>query len=244
MPLRHVLPKPIQKPHPPLWVACSALETIEMAGRRGLGALAFQFLSADAAHAWVHAYYNAFVKRQEKLADYRVNPNIALTSYFMCAKTDEEARRRADGIPFFQFALRFYGQSATRERPAPGTVNLWDEYEKWKRENPEGLQRALRGGLIGSPETIRRKLQRFETSHIDQVILLNQAGKNTHEHICESLELFAREVMPEFHANIPAQEEWKAKVLAGEIELEEIDTAPFRDRYGPNSVQLRPVAAE
>jgi hypothetical protein len=40
-------------------VACSALETIEMAGRRGLGALAFQFLSADAAFAWVHAYYNA-----------------------------------------------------------------------------------------------------------------------------------------------------------------------------------------
>ena len=244
MPLRNVLPKPIQKPHPPIWVACSALETIEMAGRRGLGALAFQFLSADAAFAWVHAYYNAFVKRQEKLADYQVNPNIALTSYFMCAETDEEARRRADGIPFFQFALRFYGQSATRERPLPGTVNLWDEYEKWKRENPEGLARALSGGLIGSPETIRRKLRRFETSHIDQVILLNQAGKNTHEHICESLDLFAREVMPEFHANIPAQDAWKEKVLAGEIELEEIDTAPFRDRYGPNSVQLRPVAAE
>jgi hypothetical protein len=140
--------------------------------------------------------------------------------------------------------LRFYGQSATRERPAPGTVNLWDEYEKWKRANPEGLARALSGGLIGSPETIRRKLRRFETSHIDSVILLNQAGKNTHEHICESLELFARDVMPEFHANIPAQEEWKAKVLNREIELEEIDTAPFRDRYGPNSVQLRQQAAE
>ena len=46
MPMRNVLPKPVQKPHPPLWVACSQLETIEMAGRRGLGALGFQFLSA------------------------------------------------------------------------------------------------------------------------------------------------------------------------------------------------------
>src|SRR5277367_1611447 len=209
MPLRNVVPKPLQKPHPPLWVACSALDTIEMAGRRGIGALAFQFLSADAAHAWVHAYYNAFTKRQEKLTDYVTNPNIALTSYFMCAETDEEARRRADGIPFFQFALRFYGLSPNRERPKPGTVDLWDEYEKWKRANPEGLARALSGGLIGSPETLRRKLRRFETSHIDSVILLNQAGKNTHEHICESLELFAREVMPEFHACIPQQEEWK-----------------------------------
>jgi alkanesulfonate monooxygenase SsuD/methylene tetrahydromethanopterin reductase-like flavin-dependent oxidoreductase (luciferase family) len=243
MPLRNVVPKPIQKPHPPLWTACSALETIEMAGRRGMGALAFQFLSADAAHAWVHAYYNSFVKRRQVLADYQLNPNIAITSYFMCAPTDEEARRRADGIPFFQFALRYYGQSATRERPPPGTVNLWDEYEKWKRANPEGLARALSGGLIGSPETLRRKLRKFETSHVDQVILLNQAGKNTHEHICESLELFAREVMPEFHDRIAEQDAWKAKVLAGEIELEEIDTAPFRDRYGPNSVQLPPKAA-
>ena len=68
------------------------------------------------------------------------------------------------------------------------------------------------------------------------MILLNQAGKNTHEHICESLELFAREVMPEFHARIPEQEEWKAKVLAREIELEEIDTAavprPLRPEFG------------
>jgi len=163
----------------------------------------------------------------------------------MCAETDEEARRRADGIPFFQFALRFYGQQPGRRRPEPGTVNVWDEYEKWKRANPEAHARALSGGLIGSPETLRRKLLRFETSNIDQVILLNQAGKNMHEHICESLELFAREVMPELHAKIPEHEEWKRQVLAREIELEEIDTQPFRDRYGPNSVQLtRPQAAE
>jgi hypothetical protein len=50
--------------------------------------------------------------------------------------------------------------------------------------------------------------------------------------------------MPEFHARIHEQEAWKTKVLNREIELEEIDTAPFRDRYGPNSVQLAPQAAE
>jgi alkanesulfonate monooxygenase SsuD/methylene tetrahydromethanopterin reductase-like flavin-dependent oxidoreductase (luciferase family) len=244
-PLRNVLPKPVQKPHPPLWVACSQLETIEMAGRRGLGALAFQFLSADAAHAWVHAYYNAFTKRMQKLADYDSNPNIALVSYFMCAETDEEARRRADGVPFFQFALRFYNNATGRERAKPGTLNLWDEYEKWKRANPDNLARALAGGLIGSPETIRRKLRKFETSQIDQIILLNQAGKNSHPHICESLKLFAEEVMPEFHAREPAQAAWKRQVLAREIELEEIDTQPFRDRFGPNSVQIvRPDSSQ
>jgi hypothetical protein len=92
--------------------------------------------------------------------------------------------------------------------------------------------------LIGSPETIRRKLRKFEQSHIDQVILLNQAGRNTNADIRESLELFAQEVMPEFHANIPAQDAWKAQVMAREITLEEIDTEQFRERYGAKAVQV------
>jgi hypothetical protein len=54
---------------------------------------------------------------------------------------------------------------------------------------------------------------------------LNQAGRNTHEHICESLELFGREVMPEFHDREPAHQEWKRGVLAGDIQLDEISTA-------------------
>jgi alkanesulfonate monooxygenase SsuD/methylene tetrahydromethanopterin reductase-like flavin-dependent oxidoreductase (luciferase family) len=245
-PLRNVVPKPIQKPHPPLWMACSQLDTIDRAGRLGLGALGFQFVSADAAHAWVHAYYNGLTKRIAKLTDYPTNPNIALVSFFMCAKTDEQARQRAEGATFFQFALRYYGQSAARERPAPGTVNMWDEYEAWKRATPDVAASALAGGLIGSPETLRRKLRRFETSHIDQVILLNQAGKNTHEHICDSLELFAKEVMPEFHSRESEHQVWKAKVLNREMELEEIDTQPFKDRYGGKfapTVALTPKAA-
>ena len=237
-PARNVLPKPRQKPHAPLWVACSQLETITYAGQKGLGALGFQFVSADAAHAWVHAYYNAITKRLDKLADYPTNPNIALVSMFMCAATDEEARAKADGATFFQFCLRYYAASRERQRPAPGEVNMWELYQAWKRDNPENAERALSGGLIGSPETIRRKLRKFESSNIDQVILLNQAGRNSHADICASLEQFAAEVMPEFHANIPAHEQWKAKVLAGEIQLEEIDTEAFTARYGNRSVDL------
>jgi alkanesulfonate monooxygenase SsuD/methylene tetrahydromethanopterin reductase-like flavin-dependent oxidoreductase (luciferase family) len=243
MPLRTVVPKPMQKPHPPLWVACSQLDTLAKCGEWGMGALGFQFVSADAAHAWVHAYYNAFVKRQKKLADYRANPNIALVSFFMCAKTDEEARTRAEGDTFFQFSLRFYGQASGRRRPPAGTVNMWDEYQKWKAANPDQHAAALRGGLIGSPDTIRKKLKRFQSSNIDQVVLLNQAGRNTHEHICESLELFAQEVMPEFQGAHPELLKWKEKVLNREIDLEEIDTTAFKDRYGGTMKPLTPAPA-
>ena len=224
-PLRNVVPKPRQKPHPPLWVACSQMETIRMAGTRGMGALGFQFVSAEAAQAWVHAYYNAYTKRLDKLADYVTNPSIAVVSQFMCAATDEEARERAEGSSFFQFALGFYNSHGPVE---PGTVDLWKEFLEF-RDTPKG-QAARLGGLIGSPATIRERLAKFEESHVDQVILLNQAGKNRHEDICSSLELFASEVMPEFHDREPEHQKWKQAVLAGDVELEELDTEPYNVR--------------
>jgi hypothetical protein len=71
------------------------------------------------------------------------------------------------------------------------------------------------------------------------VILLNQAGKNSHEHICDSLELFGKEVMPEFRTD-PEHDAWKAGVMSGAIQLEEIDTEAFKDRYGKLAVNVAP----
>ena len=221
-PARNVVPKPMQKPHPPLWVACSNIQTIASAGEWGLGALGFSFVSPEAARAWVHRYYNNFLRRPNRLADYKPNPNIAIVNGFMCAETDEEALEKAAGWTFFIFALSYYGRKGV---DAPGKGDLWREYQQWR--HTEKAQVALRNGLIGSPETIRKRLRMFADAHVDQVILLNQAGKTSHADICASLDLFAREVMPEFHAQQPAQEAWKQDVLAGRIELENLDTEKY-----------------
>ena len=49
--------------------------------------------------------------------------------------------------------------------------------------------------------------------------------------ICEALELFGKEVMGEFE-NDPEHDNWKQAVMTGAIQLEEIDTEAFKDRYG------------
>ncbi|HWM76232.1 MAG TPA: LLM class flavin-dependent oxidoreductase, partial [Methylomirabilota bacterium] len=90
-PARNVIPKPFQKPHPPLWVACSNITTIGSAGQWGMGALGFQFVTPEAARAWVSEYYANLIDHPAKLADYPTNANIAMVSAFMCAPTDEEA---------------------------------------------------------------------------------------------------------------------------------------------------------
>ncbi len=222
-PARNVIPKPLQKPHPPLWVACSNIATIASAGRWGMGALGFQFVSPDAARAWVQRYYHELTRHPARLADYPANPNVAMVSGFMCAATDAEALEKAAGWTFFVFCLSHYGRHGI---PSPGEGNLWEAYQAWRRT--EQAQATLRNGLIGSPETVRRRLREFEATGVDQVILLNQAGRTTHADICASLELFAREVMPEFHAREPEHQRWKADVLAGRLGLPVLDADTFK----------------
>jgi hypothetical protein len=61
-------------------------------------------------------------------------------------------------------------------------------------------------------------LREFQAAGVDQTIFIQQGGKNRHEHICESLELFAREVMPEFKERDAAQQARKMKELEPYIE--------------------------
>lgn len=221
-PARNVVPKPYQKPHPPLWVACSNIQTIADAGAWGMGALGFSFVSPDAAQAWVHRYYNTLLHKPRRLGTYPANPNIAIVNGFMCAETDAEALEKAAGWTFFIFALSYYGRKGV---DAPGQGDLWEAYQAWRATDK--AKAALKNGLIGSPETIRKRLRQFEAAHLDQVILLNQAGKTSHEDICSSLKLFAEEVMPEFHERQPEHDAWKSKVLDGTLKLEELDTSEY-----------------
>jgi luciferase family oxidoreductase group 1 len=221
-PLRAVVPQPRQKPHPPLWVACSQYETIVRAGQIGMGALGFQFVSPKAADVWVQAYYHAITQQLEPLAPYRINPNIAMVSALMCAETEAEARKRSEGWDFFRFALVYYNKKGPF---APGSINFWEEYEREKETTKDAY---LADGLIGTPAQLVEQIDAFDRAHVDQVILLTQAGRNRHDDICASLELFAREVMPEFKRREPARQEWKRKVLSGEIVIPPVDTAPFK----------------
>ena len=80
---------------------------------------------------------------------------------FMCAETDEEARARADGGTFFQFALALLRPrtGADARRPAPSTCGT--STRSGRRPIRRRRPRRCAAGLIGSPETIRRKLQQF-----------------------------------------------------------------------------------
>jgi alkanesulfonate monooxygenase SsuD/methylene tetrahydromethanopterin reductase-like flavin-dependent oxidoreductase (luciferase family) len=212
MPIRNVVPKPKQKPHPPLWVACSRRETIHRAARAGIGALAFAFLEPDQAARWVEEYYS-IIKSPECLPiGHSVNPNVAIVTGMSCHPDETEAVRRGlDGFRFFGYSLGYY---AVFGEHTPGRADLWQRFLQVKDQLPEN---AGRGG-IGTPDQLREHLGRYEKAGIDQVMFVQQSGANRHEHICESLEIFASQVMPEFKQREETRAAAKQRELAPYIE--------------------------
>ncbi len=191
MPPRNVIPKPLQTPHPPPWVACSSRDSLRFAARYGLGALTFAFVDADEAKFWVEEYYEIFEKECKPLTQ-RINPNIAMVSGFSCHENEETALARGlDGFRFFRFALAHYYYNGSQ---TPGETDIWKLY-KQSEQNPA----EARAG-IGTPKQVREHLEIMENAGVDQVVFIQQAGMNQHEHICESLKLFADKVLPDFKA--------------------------------------------
>jgi hypothetical protein len=140
-----------------------------------------------------------------------VNPNVAMVTGFSCHRDAEEARRRGlDGFRFFGFALGHYYIFGQHQ---PGRTDVWKAYEQVRDAMPQ----VGRGG-IGTPGDLRAHLERFEETGVDQVIFIQQSGRNRHEHICESIELFASAVMPGFKERHEARERHKAERLAPAIE--------------------------
>jgi len=212
MPPRNIVPKPVQKPHPPMWVACSRRETIHRAARNGLGALAFAFVEPEQAAHWVQEYYDIIKSDECVPISHTVNPNIALVSGMSIHEDEQEALRRGlDGFRFFGYSLGYYGLYGQHR---PGRSEVWERFLQVKNE----LKDNAGNGGIGTPEQVRAHLERYEKIGVDQIIFVQQSGANKHEHIMESLQLFAETVMPDFKKRDAIREEQKRKELAPYIE--------------------------
>ena len=219
MPCRNVLPKPLQQPHPPMWIACTNRDTIKVAARNGLGALAFSFVDPQEAKAWSEIYYSIIKSDECVPIGHSVNANIAMVSSFSLHHDRAEAIRRGqDGFDFFGYALKNLVTSDT----VPGRTDLWGDFQRLRSDEEERLALAAdnpsSGAGIGTPDDMRLHLSEYQAAGVDQIILMQQCGRNRHEHICEALQLFADEVMGPFSAEAEERERAKAEELAPYIE--------------------------
>jgi alkanesulfonate monooxygenase SsuD/methylene tetrahydromethanopterin reductase-like flavin-dependent oxidoreductase (luciferase family) len=215
-----IYPKPLQKPRPPLYVAAVSPESFDWVGRLGLP---FAYVGAnwepvekgtwDLQKQWYEDGARAAGKNVEGFE----HPSVLAT---YCAETEEEAREVA--MTYLPRRLRASEAHYEREKYAPFLAKQQEEkakefpqfYSKLQRPyrptNEEDrlqfvLDQAVGHNLIGTPETIIKRLKAFEKS-IDLRYLLMLKDWAPQELVLKSMELLAKEVLPAFSEQTAASQ--------------------------------------
>lgn len=228
---RNVVPKPLQKPHPPVWMACSRQETTALAARFGLGVLTFGFVSPEEAGKWTHTYYEELGECRP--LTYRVNPNVAFLSFMMCHRNGDLARTQLEqNEGYFAYISKHHYVDGLHR---PARTDLWQEYHALPDAERQ-LYHSRFVSCVGSPDDIRKVLRQYEEQGVDQIMFIIQYGRLTNEQVLPSLELFAKTVLPEFREREEKRAAEKAKRLEPVIEAAlkrrvEVDTPWYNEGY-------------
>ena len=206
VPPRQVLPKPVQKPHPPMWMACTQPESFRIAGSKGLGALSFGFIAPGMLEASMSVYRDA-IADAEPVGKF-INNQFAATSFACVAPTDDEALEFGrPAAEFFQQSIGILFVPWGKKPDAPSSyqyyVSLAQLAEERLKADPNGAnafnEQWETGTLcIGNPERVRNAVQKYADAGADQLILMMQVGRIPHEKVMQSIKLFGEEVIPHF----------------------------------------------
>jgi alkanesulfonate monooxygenase SsuD/methylene tetrahydromethanopterin reductase-like flavin-dependent oxidoreductase (luciferase family) len=199
MPERNVLPKPVQQPHPPMWVTVTTPGTELDAADRGLGCLGVAAVSFDEQERRTAEYH-----RRIQLCDPvgEVVTDLVTTQNFLYCHEDLDHAAAVGGA----MAAMFYAENShllwTREAyPTSAYQSLGNQATRQMKEaGAPGDRRALPEGIaIGDPDRLIEQLRKWESVGIDGVnFIVNTCEVIPQDEVLTSLRLFATEVLPKF----------------------------------------------
>ena len=213
MPERTVLPKPYQKPHPPMWVAVTSPGTEIDAAERGLGSLGLSF-GGVAEQAKKITGYRKRIQSCDPVGEF-VNEQVNTVSFLYCHEDLEQGARTGQQLAGTFNYLAEQTLSTRQAFPTPSyhTPGLLQALRRESSSGPEG--RVPEGLTVGDPEHVARAVRRWQEAGVDRInFLLNVVEMVPQEEVLASMRLFAREVMPQF-AEPDAETERAAASAAG-----------------------------
>ena len=195
-----VIPKPLQRPHPPLYVVCTSAETIEATALRGLPMLNSLLRgSVEQLVTSRDTYLKACRKADRSEVEIgRLLGRWGVSRHIYVAPTDAEALAEAkDAELWYQEALRRFliPERIETLHPLlqPGFRAMAARLDRitWDRLVAETV-------AFGSPDTVADKIEEFRRIGVGEVLCWMNFGGLPQDKVRRSMELFAGEVMPRF----------------------------------------------
>ena len=194
MPSRNVLPKPLQKPHPPLWVAAGNTPTFEKAGNLGIGLHCFVTGAISGLEPKVKAY-KAAIADADPVGDF-VNDNIMVVGTMLCMEDRDEAFETFTQINNNYYMSLVFRWLDTFQHP-PG-VPVWPD--RLPEPTVEQVKAGAESGMycVGDPDDCAKYVQQYVDIGVDQLTFSPLTTTHPFDEAMASMELFGREVIPRF----------------------------------------------
>ena len=228
VPPRQVLPKPFQKPHPPIWVAALQPATYELAAQKGIGVMALGVNAPAVLEPHIKAYREA-IKDAEPVGNF-VNNRWLSSCFGLCgedsAKTKELCAQSlktffGPGRPYVQDQKDVYSKlldqwggvpdhlaqnfsryvDVTADSGTNGSVDLSGGTALAQKiwEEFDADTLAQRGVIVaGDPDSCIEAVKLHEATGVDQLQFLMATETVGHEDVMKSIEMFGKHVIPAF----------------------------------------------
>ena len=199
MPERNVLPKPVQKPHPPMWVTVTSPGTELDAAERGLGCLGVAATSYAEQERRTREYHRV-VQNCDPVTTV-VNDQVTTLNFLYCH--EDAARAAATGMRIVQlFGLSnshlLWTREAypTRAYQSLGNLAPGGASDRSGPGDPHGVPEGIG---VGDPDRLVSVIQRWESIGITGInFFVNACETVAQDEVLASMRLFAAEVMPKF----------------------------------------------
>ncbi len=205
IPPRYVIPRPLQKPHPPLWCASTGPETHELAGRMGLGLLSFTLLVGPEELERRVGLYRSGLKEAKPVGAF-VNNCAATFTLVHCAETNKEAKENASEsmVWYVRKAFEYVGSVLqwTAELGGEKALGTYEYIKEMVGMDPGQVTFDYMDGrdmiIAGDPEKCVEKVKRYEQAGTELLLCHMQTYKIPHQKVMDSIRLFGKHVIPYF----------------------------------------------
>jgi alkanesulfonate monooxygenase SsuD/methylene tetrahydromethanopterin reductase-like flavin-dependent oxidoreductase (luciferase family) len=211
VPPRPIRPRPVQKPHPPMFMACTRPDTVKLAARLGLGALCVGFNGPDDIRVKRDMYDEAIGKREpgDIVGEFAVDHLSALCPTVVLDDRDEAFRIGHRGQRFFVESLEhWYGggpppnpaaydsednlAALTGQEEAAATTTFGHETVRVQtgKRNPNQV--------YGDAHEVIEYVERLEAAGTDEVLCILQMGTIPNQVVMETISNIGKKVIPHF----------------------------------------------
>ena len=182
------VPKPLQNPHPPLWVAARDLETHRFAVAAGCDVMATPLSKNDDEVADLAEKFNQAVGENSDLP----RPRLLMMRFGFAGESDPEIENAVRALARYgrRFENLFRGIGEVRN-------GFPDPVGEGGDDDPARLDVARNCHMVGRPDEIIARLKKYEAMGVDQFCLNLDSGLDGAAKL-RSLRLFAREIVPAF----------------------------------------------